>query len=244
MIALTALALASRPLSAYVLAWSVSRGLNVRPGTVFVATMAPLGVGALLTHATVAVFPETLSLALVQALAGLFLGGVMIFAEQMTARRPVMSRDRPQSPTAVDERLLTDPCTRDAPGIARTYGRWAAPQRAAVLRPWSLPELVGVAVLEEVLYRGVVVSAALALDDLASSIGLVLTSAVLFGLSHDAFGTRHVVLKSVHAGALSISVLAAGTLLPAVVAHLTLNACSWAEARRWTRAAALSGRGA
>ncbi|MBM7480926.1 CPBP family intramembrane glutamic endopeptidase [Oerskovia jenensis] len=168
----------------------------------------------------------------------------MILAERTVARRPVTGREGAQSPTSVDEQLLTDPCTRSAPGIARTYGRWAAPHRAAVLRPWSLPELAGVAVLEEVLYRGVVVFAALALDDPASSIGLVLTSAVLFGLSHDTFGTRHVVLKCVHAGALSISVLAAGTLLPAVVAHLTLNACSWVEARRWTRAAALSGRGA
>lgn len=236
MIALAVLALAGRPLSAHVLAWCVSRGLQVRPGVIFIVTMTPIAIGAIVVGATISPVPEEITRAATHMFIGLGLGALLVLTEWSFARYVRPKNQRVSETTGIDARLCTDPAVADADGIARIYRRWSTPQKIAVARPWALPELCLVAILEEVLYRGVVGFVALSIETLVVSIGLLAVSAGLFGLSHDTFGTHQVVLKTAYALVLAGTTLFAGSLLPAVVSHLVLNAFSWMQTRRWMRA--------
>lgn len=236
MIALTALALAGRPVSAHILAWCISRDLHVRPGVIFIITMTPIAIGAIVAGATISPVPEETTQAGIHVLIGLGIGTLFILAEWSLARYI-----RPKTPLApemtdIDTRLHTDPVVTDAGGIAGIYRHWSTPQKMAIARPWALPELCLVAIVEEVLYRGVVGFVALSVGTPAASLGLLAVSAVLFGLSHDAFGAHQIVLKTAYAAVLTGATLLAGSLLPAVVGHLVLNAFSWVQTRRWMRA--------
>lgn len=236
MIALTALALAGRPLSAHILAWCVSRGLRVRPGVIFIVTMTPIAVGAIVVGATISPAPDKITQAGIHVLIGLSLGTLLVLAEWSLARYIRPKTRRAPEATDIDARLHTDPVVANADGIARIYRHWSTPQKIAIARPWALPELCLVAIVEEVLYRGVVGFVALSVETPAASIGLLVVSAVLFGLSHDAYGTHQIVLKTAYAAVLAGTTLLTGSLLPAVVAHLVLNAFSWAQTRQWMRA--------
>lgn len=236
MIALTALALAGRPLSAHVLAWCVSRGRLVRPGVVFIVTMTPIALGGIVAGATIRLVPDEFISVAVHALIGLGLGGLFVLAE-CSLTRYVHPMTRPaRKANSVDERLHTDPPVARAGGIAQIYCQWSSPQKLAIARPWALPELCLVAILEEILYRGIVSFAALRIGVPATSISLLVVSAVLFGLSHDAFGTHQIILKTTYAIVLTGATLLTGSLLPAIVGHLVINVFSWAQNQRWMRA--------
>jgi len=235
-IALTALALAGRPLSAHILAWCVSRGLRVRPGVIFIVTMTPIAVGAIVTGATISPTPDKITQVGIHVLIGLGLGALFVLTEWSLARYVRPKTQRATEATDIDARLHTDPSVADADGIARIYRHWATPQKIAIARPWALPELCLVAIVEEILYRGIVGFVALSVETPAASIGLLAVSAMLFGLSHDAYGAHQIVLKTAYASVLAGTTLLAGSLLSAVVGHLALNAFSWAQTRHWMRA--------
>lgn len=235
MIALTALALAGRPLSAHVLAWCVSRGLQVHPGGVFIVTMTPIALGATVAGATIRLVPE-ITQAGTHVLIGLSLGGLLILIEWSLAQCVRPKSQPTQEATDIDTQLHTDPTIVEAGGIARIYRNWSIPHKMMVARPWGLPELCLVAILEEILYRGIIGFTALSSEISAASIGLLVISAVLFGLSHDTFGAYQILLKTAYAAILTEATLLAGSLLPAFIGHLVLNVFSWAQSKRWMRA--------
>lgn len=107
------------------------------------------------------------------------------------------------------------------PGEARPpYTRSLFGSGEAEPRPW---ELAGVAVLEELVYRGFLVSACFLLPGGVLT-GMALTGVCLaFAFSHAQFGLEHVVSK------ISLSALALGAVLvthsviPAVLGHVAFN---------------------
>ncbi len=99
-------------------------------------------------------------------------------------------------------------------------------------RPAVLAWLLIVAAGEEVLFRGVAVTLALALPTRLLSVGGLLAGLILFCLSHQPMGWRETVGKA-PIGAVTLAVaLADGTVLPAVVAHALYNARRWADPLR------------
>ena len=114
-------------------------------------------------------------------------------------------------------------------------GRPAAAHGAALdgARPGAVSMLLlllGVAALEEILFRGVLADLSLSLSTPAAAACLAGTL-VLFALSHVYWGWSEVLSK----GALGVlalaSVLALGTVVPAIVAHAVVNTRSWLAVR-------------
>ena len=85
------------------------------------------------------------------------------------------------------------------------------------------------AVVEELIFRGLLLSA------LAAPLGwwpAIAVSALIFGLHHVTFGPVSIVSKSVGGVLLALQVLLAGTVLPAIVAHLLFQGLVWRRLRR------------
>lgn len=90
---------------------------------------------------------------------------------------------------------------------------------------------VGVAVLEEMLFRGVLVEISQRLDGTAGVVMLA-TSTAWFALTHVGFGWMHVVSKlSLSVAAIAVT-LGSGTVLAGIVAHITFNLKVLSERRR------------
>jgi membrane protease YdiL (CAAX protease family) len=87
---------------------------------------------------------------------------------------------------------------------------------------FRLRTVLVVAVAEEAFYRGVLLQAAL-LAPAWLVPALVAGSIVLFALAHVAFGWTHVVSKAPLGVLTAGAVLALGTLLPALIAHVWFN---------------------
>jgi len=101
---------------------------------------------------------------------------------------------------------------------------WArAPQREAAV-------LVGVAVLEEAVYRGIVLGGAITLWALTDPAAAAL-SAGAFGAAHWYFGARQIVLKSLLGAVLVTVALASGWIVAAAV-HAGLNLVLFGLERR------------
>lgn len=230
---MTVLAVASRALSAHALAWCLCRNQNPRASNIFIATMTPIAAWALLSGTTVPLLPTTPKGAAVAIFAGFLTGGATILAEWISAHRDTRVSYAVAAELDLDEMLLKDSLTRDAPGIARIYRNWNTKQRATVTRPWNLAELISVGLLEEVLYRGVVVFIALQLESCLLIACLLGTSALFFGASHHTFGSRQVILKTGFGIAAAVLTFALQDLTSAIISHVVLNTYSWRETRRW-----------
>ena len=97
------------------------------------------------------------------------------------------------------------------------------PRTAAERREWTLVS-IGAGVSEELLYRGVLPALMLILDPRLSLVDVMLLQAVLFGVAHYYQGLVGMVATAVVGALLGLSVLATGSLWPAVVAHVVLDA--------------------
>jgi membrane protease YdiL (CAAX protease family) len=94
----------------------------------------------------------------------------------------------------------------------------------------TLLVLLAVAALEEIIFRGVLVDLSLSLSAPAAAASLAGTL-VLFGLSHVYWGWSEVLSKGALGMLALASVLALGTVAPAIVAHAVFNAHSWRAVR-------------
>jgi membrane protease YdiL (CAAX protease family) len=94
----------------------------------------------------------------------------------------------------------------------------------------TLALLLAVAILEEVLFRGVLVDLALSLSSPAA-VACVAGTLAAFALSHVYWGWSEVASKGMLGALALVSVLALGTVVPAVVAHAVLNTYSWRAVR-------------
>lgn len=91
---------------------------------------------------------------------------------------------------------------------------------------------IGIAALEELIYRGFFVEACLLLDGGWQALALAGT-VIAFALTHLRFGGWAQVAAKLPLGALALAgVLALGTVLPAVVAHVAFNVRIWRDLRR------------
>lgn len=85
------------------------------------------------------------------------------------------------------------------------------------------------AVVEELIFRGLLLAA------LAVPLGpwpAIGVSALIFGLHHVTFGPASIIAKSVGGVLLALQVLLAGTIIPAIVAHLLFQYLVWRRLRR------------
>lgn len=102
-------------------------------------------------------------------------------------------------------------------------------------RPFGLLPLLVVATLEELIYRGLLVQAALLLpSDFMVALALA-GSVISFALSHISFGWPHVAAKLPLSALALIAVISLGTVLPAILAHLVFNARIWRDWRSQPR---------
>ena len=104
-------------------------------------------------------------------------------------------------------------------------------QHALESQRFEISSLVMGAVLEELIYRGFLVSACFLLPT-NFLIGIALASSIIiFALSHIRFGWPHVLAKLPLGALAMIAVLSLGTVLPAVVAHVVFNIGIWKDMR-------------
>lgn len=91
------------------------------------------------------------------------------------------------------------------------------------VRDYGATWLVVVAVLEEVIYRGLLVRACFLLPTVSWVVAALVASAVLFALAHLRYGWTHVLAK-LPLGALTLTAaVGLGTVWPAVVTHVVFN---------------------
>jgi membrane protease YdiL (CAAX protease family) len=89
--------------------------------------------------------------------------------------------------------------------------------------------LIVVAILEEVVFRGLLVQVCLELPDTALIVAVLSGSLVMFSLSHLSFGWPHVVGKFPLGVVTLVGTLALGTVLPAIIAHVMFNSQVWRD---------------
>jgi membrane protease YdiL (CAAX protease family) len=107
-------------------------------------------------------------------------------------------------------------------GVQRAYGADAT--------DFPLPTIVAVAVLEEAVYRGVLLTLCVAIAAPALSALAVAASLAAFALAHVPFGWAHVAAKC-PLGALSLVAMAVGGLPAAAAVHVTFNVLVWNDVR-------------
>ncbi|WP_180342422.1 CPBP family intramembrane glutamic endopeptidase [Actinomyces wuliandei] len=173
--------------------------------------------------------PEEANEIYFHVLVGSLLGCFMVLSEYVLQENHNDKLRPPETP--IDRYLHSDPLLRGARGVGFIYKNWSIQTARIVLRPWSLAELSLVALLEEVLYRGVLLNLFLSVASLPIRLLAVVSFATLFGLSHYTYGVRQVFLKFTYATLLSVVTIATGAVIAAVVAHLAVNVVSWGESK-------------
>lgn len=97
-------------------------------------------------------------------------------------------------------------------------------------RPWVWWVLAAVcAVVEEFIFRGMLQSAVIAQW---GAVAAVVLGALLFGLHHISFGVPSIVSKTVGGAFMGVQTLLAGSIIPAIVAHLCFQALVFHRLRR------------
>lgn len=108
------------------------------------------------------------------------------------------------------------------PGIAARSSNANSTDAPPELLPW-----IGIAILEEVLYRGILTDLALSLPGWPLAAAALLAVALVFALSHINFGLEHVAAKAPLGVLAALSVLMLGTVWPAVIGHVLFNGGIW-----------------
>jgi hypothetical protein len=148
---------------------------------------------------------------------GLAVGYAALRLDRAILRR-LRSRSRERS------RAAALPDAPRLPGAARSP-RAGSVEAAPELLPW-----LAIAVLEELLYRGILTDLALSLPGWPLTAAALLGVALVFALSHINFGLEHVAAKAPLGVLAALSVLLLGTVWPAVVGHVLFNGGIW---RSW-----------
>jgi membrane protease YdiL (CAAX protease family) len=123
---------------------------------------------------------------------------------------------------AADRAILRIPRTERVIGAARRVAN----------NDFTLLSLLGVAVLEEILFRGWFVQASRLSGSLTMQLVILVLSVLAFGLLHLQFGVIQVLAK-LPLGALALAAaLITGTVLAPIVAHMLFNERYWRAAER------------
>jgi membrane protease YdiL (CAAX protease family) len=165
-------------------------------------------------------------------------GGLGLLAERLDraivrrfARRNLAGSGRParldsQARTRVVTQVtpLTRPSRR---GVRSVQSHHLAVEN---LRPvlWSM---VTIAILEELVFRGVLVQLCFLVGDAYLRGALLLLTTVVFALSHIQFGWPHVWGKAPLGLFALLATLLTGSILPAILAHLLFNVRAWQALR-------------
>jgi hypothetical protein len=96
-------------------------------------------------------------------------------------------------------------------------------------RQFPLATVLAIAVLEEGFFRGVLLQTALIPNAVWADVGFVSMTLLAFSAAHVYFGWQHVIAKTPLGMVTVTSVIALGTLVPAVVAHVWFNFSVWRE---------------
>ena len=94
-------------------------------------------------------------------------------------------------------------------------------------QPPGLRSTSGVAILEELLYRGLLVRACFLLPSIILAAPALLATSLIFALSHIRYGWPHALAKLPLSLLCLLVVLATGSVLGAIVAHLYFNIRVW-----------------
>lgn len=216
-----ALAPAFATVLALVVATSIARGRA--GGRATVTAVAPLLYGgtavvfAVVAGATVGFDPERFGLwpahRPVPLVVAISVAGVLVAVLGYLGELALADRSAPTGAGGTSTGG-TSPGARGTPVGTRAVRGWAT-------SPWALVTLgVTTAVAEELLFRGFL------LTGLRQELPLwaaVAVQAVLFGLHHVSFGWRAIPVKAVHALVWAGLAVGAGSLVPALVAHLVFQ---------------------
>ena len=85
-----------------------------------------------------------------------------------------------------------------------------------------LGSILGESLLEEVLWRGYLISYAINVLNMPAQYAVILSSAA-FGMNHIAYGLANVISKTLFGIILSLMYLASGSLLPCILCHQVFN---------------------
>jgi len=109
-------------------------------------------------------------------------------------------------------------------GLLQRFAPSSVASRPAAKAVSLLPALaiVPAAVLEELIWRGYLIPALVALWSLDVWLAL-LVSSLAFGIHHAHFGLRQIGIKAVHGALWGLLVLFSASLLPAMIAHIVFN---------------------
>jgi hypothetical protein len=101
----------------------------------------------------------------------------------------------------------------------------------AGVRDFSCAALTTTAILEELVYRGVLLRVCFLLQNPALVVAAILVTESAFSLLHVHFGWPHVFAKTPLSVIAAMATLLSGTVLPAVLAHIVFNLIAWQNRR-------------
>ncbi len=235
-------------LSAHVHArWLSARGVDFMSAHCVILAVVVAGASTVLTVRGVfgEVGVRTLWLAPFAAMGG----WLSVWADRSIVRRYLRQRDRKRNagPGARELGRLT-PQVRSVKGVfgrkqssARTVGaermqeRWDAMPSGMRLR---LPTILGIAALEELVFRGALFRLIGGVGGIATMAFLIVVVGSVFCLSHVFFGWVHVFAKAPLCAIATLLSLVAGGPLLAVVAHVYFNWTIWRQTTNASRSTA------
>jgi len=120
-------------------------------------------------------------------------------------------------------------------GEQRVWRAMAAPANAPAGEPASRRDLLVIAVLEEVVFRGVLVRFALSMDATPLIGALLVAIAGVFALEHLHFGWSHVAGKLPFSAVVTIGAVVLGSSVMPIAAHVMLNLLVFRHLRETSR---------
>ena len=224
-----------------------SRFFARRNGRVLDGYLVSLGLAVCAGVVTMGVRPILGRTAIVSLAVGLplgcLLGAVARWSDRAIVRAITRRNAASGRPRGLTQRTGAGRAVRvtGAPGallLGGTLPRAAGAHRSRMPSPEGDPRqfplltIATVAVLEEGFFRGVLLRTALQPKSLLVATALVFLTLLAFSAAHVFFGWEHVLAKTPLGIAALASVLALGSLLPAVVAHLWFNVSVWRDMAR------------
>lgn len=161
--------------------------------------------------------------------AGVLIAVLTWYADTTLVRRLVKPAPRPVRTTTGRARPI-GMAAGGKPAPRRVANQWRSRDRDAATKI-GVTSLVTGAVLEEVVYRGVLVRIAFE-TPVWSTVVLLILSVFAFALSHLPFGWPQAVAKLPLSVLAMVVTLATGTLLAAVLGHVLFNLQVWRRYRR------------
>lgn len=160
---------------------------------------------------------------------GLLAGWAALRFDRWVTRRALreLVREQPRPPGARSLPGRGDGAGHRRRGLARArsdVGAWSSSRR---LTEHGVAGLVMIAVLEETIYRGVITEGAALAPSALLQLGLLAAGGLAFALTHAWFGPGQFAAKAGLALVTLLALLATGTLLAPIVAHVLVNVRAW-----------------